>query len=273
MTDFGLIGHPVAHSMSKVMHEAAFRELGLEHTYGLFDVTSEELRLFMENSKFRGLNVTVPLKMEVVKYMDELSEDAAIIGSVNTIEFGNIRIGHNTDAAGFMRSLEEASVDLDAATAVVLGAGGAGRSIVFKLARCGVHVYVWNRDQKKAQALADDVLRKTDIRVEPVSQVSEVIRKSDILVNATCVGMVPDVNQTPVLSKYLHPALTVVDIVYNPAETRLLRQARDMGCRTVSGVGMLVHQGAEALRIWLDVEPPIDAMREAVLSNLGARGL
>ena len=263
-----MVGHPVSHSMSKVMHEAAFRELGLDHTYGLFDVTENELKLFMESRKFMGLNVTIPLKTAVVAYLDELSPDAALIGSVNTIEYGGKRIGHNTDVIGFMKSLEDAEVEVSGMTFLVLGAGGAGRGIVFKLAMSNARVYCYDKDSVKAAALANDVYRKVGVRVESVAEIADAIRKADVLVNATPVGMHPKVDESPVMAKLLHPALTVVDIVYNPPETRLLKQAADRGCKTVNGVSMLVYQGAEALSIWLDVKPPIEAMREAVLSNL-----
>ena len=254
--------------MSKVMHEAAFRQLGLEYTYGLFDVTEDELGLFMENADFRGLNVTVPLKVAALKHMKELSREAAVIGAVNTIEFKDGRIGHNTDATGFIRSLEEAGVDVGDMTYLVLGAGGVGRSIVFKLAMEKARVYVHNRDALKAQELADEVLKRLSVRAEPVEKVADVMRNVDVLVNATSVGMHPNPDATPISKDLLNPALTVVDVVYNPLETRLLREAKEKGCRTVDGTGMLVHQGAQALNIWLGVKPPIEVMREAVIAEL-----
>ena len=268
MTDFGLIGHPISHSMSKVMHEAAFRELRLEYAYSLFDVTEGELGLFMENSDFRGLNVTVPLKVAAAKLMTELSDDAAVIGAVNTIEFADCRIGHNTDGIGFIRSLQEAGVDVDDVTFLVLGAGGAGRSIVFKLAMEKARVYVHNRDAKKARDLSEEVMTRLSVHVEAVEEMADVMREVDVLVNATSAGMDPAVGVTPIDARLLHPALTVADIVYNPLETRLLREAKALGCKTVDGTGMLVHQGAEALRIWLDAEPPVEVMRQAVLEEL-----
>lgn len=254
--------------MSKVMHEAAFRELGLDHTYGLFDVTPEDLELFMENANFRGLNVTIPLKVAVVRFVDELSRDAAIIGSVNTIEFGGQKIGHNTDAAGFIKALEEEGVDVKDQTFLVMGAGGAGRAITFKLALEKARAYNFDKDSAKSKALSSEVLKKVGVRVESVGGVEDVIRKVDVVVNATPVGMRPNMDDSLVPKGLLHDALTVVDIVYNPLETRLLREAKAAGCKTVGGAGMLVHQGAEALRIWLKVDPPVEAMRRAVLDNL-----
>jgi shikimate dehydrogenase len=273
MTDFGLIGHPVAHSMSKVMQEAAFRELGLGYTYGLFDVSEEELKLFMDNSSFRGLNVTVPLKRAVVAYMDELSPEAAVIGAVNTIESSSGRkVGHNTDASGFMKCLGEAGIGVRDQTFLVLGAGGAARGIVFKLAMEKARVYLWARDPKKAEALSADVLEGVGVHVEPTERMDEVMRKADVLVNATSAGMSPKADETPVPKELLDPLIKVVDIVYNPVETRLLREAGEKGCFTVGGLNMLVHQGAEALRIWLGVEPPVEAMRKAVSDALATRG-
>ncbi|MFH1055114.1 MAG: shikimate dehydrogenase [Candidatus Altiarchaeota archaeon] len=272
MTDFGLIGHPVKHSMSKVMHEAAFKELGLDYTYGLFDVNVGELKLFMDNAVFKGLNVTVPLKVEAAKYMDELSDDATLVGAVNTVEFRKGRIGHNTDVTGFMESMREAYIDVDEGTFLVIGSGGAGRSIVFRLAKEKARVYIFDKDYDKASKLAQDVLQKTGVMVEPVYGVVDAIRDVDVLVNATPVGMHPNVDESPIQSNLLNPMLTVVDIVYNPVETKLIMEAKKAGCRTVDGVGMLVHQGAQALRIWLDVEPPIEVMRQAVLDELNKGG-
>lgn len=273
MTDFGLIGHPVGHSMSKVMHEAAYEELGLDYIYGLFDVTEKELKLFMENANFKGLNVTIPLKTAVLPYMAELSREAQLIGSVNTIEFRDVRIGHNTDVLGFMKCLEEAEVDVADNTFLVLGAGGAGRGIVFKLAMEKARVYNFDIDESRSAALAQDVLDKAGVRVEPVDvdRIRDIIKEVDVLVNATPVGMAPNVEKCPVPSQVLHSALTVVDIVYNPIETKLIKRARGKYAKTVNGVGMLVHQGAEALRIWLGMEPPVDAMRKAVLAELASK--
>jgi shikimate dehydrogenase len=272
VTDFGLIGHPVEHSMSRIMHAAAFKELKLDYAYSLFDVQPEELELFLKNANFRGLNVTIPLKTHVVKYMDELSDEALLVGSVNTIEFKDRVIGHNTDSVGFIRSMEEEGVDIEDRRFLVLGTGGAGRSVVFKLACEKARAYVFDRKPEKSAALASEVLRRTGVRVEAAGKIEDVIRDVDVIVNATSVGMHPNVEDSLVDAELLNPAQTVVDIVYNPVQTRLLREAKARGCKTVSGVGMLVHQGAESLRIWLGVDPPIDAMRKAVLERLENRG-
>jgi len=268
MTDFGLIGHPVEHSMSRFMHEAVFSELGLDHTYGLFDVKPDELPLFMKNAVFKGLNVTIPLKTDIVEFMGELSPEALMIGSVNTIEFADKLVGHNTDVLGFMKMLGSIDIDARDSTFLVLGAGGAGRAITFKLAMEKSRVYSYDVDPERCAALTGDILKKTGVKVEQAASIEEGISRVDVLVNATPVGMYPNIDDTPVSSKLLNPALTVVDIIYNPVKTRLIAQAHAKGCKTVGGVGMLVHQGAEALRIWLGIDPPIDIMEKAVLDNL-----
>jgi shikimate dehydrogenase len=272
MDVFGLIGHPVSHSMSKAMHEAAFKELNLPYTYELFDVTEDKLESFLQNAGFKGLNVTIPLKIAAVKHMDRLTKEALFIGAVNTVEFnGGKMIGHNTDAIGFMQSLKEAGVKVAGKKVLILGAGGAGRGITFKLAQEKANVSILNRDSKKASALSDEILKKVGKKVNVAASI-ESLHEADILVNATSVGMSPNLDESLVPKELLRPNLTVVELVYNPIETRLLREATGMGCKTVDGVGMLVHQGAESQRIWLGVNPPIDAMRKAVLDNLKSLG-
>lgn len=270
MTDFGLIGHPVGHSMSKIMHEAAFDYLGLELTYGLYDVESKDLKLFMDNAVFSGLNVTIPLKQDIIRHMGELSREALIIGSVNTVEFGKKLIGHNTDVFGFMKMLESADVSPLDNSFLVFGAGGAGRAIAFKLAMEKSRVYVYDVDAQRAKNLKHDIMQRLKVNIEVADSIEETMKKADVIVNATPLGMHPGIDRTPVKARLLNPTHTVADIVYNPIKTRLVMEAERAGCKTVSGLDMLVHQGAQALRIWLDIEPPIDIMEEAVIKCLKA---
>ena len=269
MTEFGLIGHPVSHSMSKIMHEAAYKSLGLEYSYGLYDVEVDELKLFMENAVFKGLNVTIPLKTEVIKYLDELSKEAMVIGAVNTIEFRNKLIGHNTDVLGFMKLMESSNISVEDKSFLVLGAGGAGRAITFKLAMEGARTYCYDIKSSKTVELAKDVIEKAGVRIEPTQSIEETLKKVDVVINATPIGMHPNIDFTPIPKKFLTPVHTVVDIIYTPKRTRLLMEAEKVGCDTVGGVGMLVHQGAEAFKIWLGQKPPVDEMEEAVNKALG----
>ena len=246
------------------MHEAAYKSLGLDYTYGLYDVTDDELKLFMENAVFKGINVTIPLKTEVIQYLDELSKEAMIIGSVNTIEFGKKIIGHNTDVLGFMKILEDADINVKNKNFLVLGAGGAGRAITFKLAMEGARTYCFDITGNRAKNLANDVIEKVGVRVEPTESIEETMKKVDVVVNATPIGMYPHIDATPIPKKFLTPVHTVVDIIYTPRKTRLLMEAENIGCDTVGGLGMLVHQGAEAFKIWLKQTPPVDEMQKAV---------
>lgn len=271
---FGVVGHPIKHSLSAVMHNAAFRELGLAYTYAPYDVEENILGEFISSCRedFIGLNVTIPHKLAVIPFLDDLSKEARLIGAVNTIKFENGKAtGYNTDGVGFVRSLQEASVPVAGKRFLILGAGGASRAIIFQLVADGAKVSVANRDRSKAEDLASDVEGKTGRPINVVSydtkDLEVHLKDVDVLVNTTPVGMHPATGETVIPSAIIPEGIVVVDIVYNPPETMLLREARMRGCRTVGGLGMLVHQGAEALRIWLGVDPPIEVMRGVLLAE------
>jgi shikimate dehydrogenase len=272
---FAVIGHPIRHSLSPVMHNAAFRKLGLECEYDAFDVIKEELDKRMDDFRtggFTGINVTIPHKVDVMRYMNSLSEDAALIGAVNTVKFGKKTVGYNTDGVGCLRAFEEAGVKPSGKRVLILGAGGAGRAIALKLAKEKAAVVITDQIPGKALELAGYIRENTGGTADAASPeegtLEREIGKADILINATPAGMWPNTGETPVNPKIIREGMVVMDIVYNPAETKLLKEAKEKGCRTISGVGMFVHQGAESLRIWLGVEPPVDAMRNAVLNAL-----
>ena len=264
---FGLLGHPVEHSMSAVMHNAVFKKLNLPYSYELFDVLEEDLGSFMaKTSDFYGMNVTIPYKVKVISFLDGLSKEAKLISAVNTIKIDGRKIGYNTDGIGCVRALEENNVKVKGSRVLVLGAGGASRAIVFRLALEGAKVSIFNRTRSKALELAGEVKRKTKNGVDVASDLD--LTNVDVLINATSVGMHPKVDETPVEKSLLCPNLVVMDLVYNPVKTRLLSESEKAGCKTIDGVGMLVNQGAESLRVWLDIKPPIDVMRDAVVKEL-----
>jgi len=270
---FGLIGHPVKYSMSAVMHNAAFKKLGLPYKYELFDVEACELDSFMGKAfDFAGLNVTIPHKMEVIRYLDGLSREAALIGAVNTIKTDGKKIGYNTDGMGCMKALEENGVRVKGESALVLGSGGAARAVVYQLALDGAEISIANRTHDKALMLAKEVGEKTGAKTRAVecsdAEIKKAVGGCSILINATSVGMHPKVNDTPIKKEFLRKDLVVMDLVYNPVETRLLKESHKQGCKTIDGVGMLVHQGAESLRIWLEINPPIEVMKKAVVKGL-----
>lgn len=268
----GVIGHPIEHSLSPAMHRAALRELGLDYHYDKFDVKPEELENFVNDAmeNFLGFNVTVPHKVGIIKFLDSLSKEAELIGAVNTVKFENSSAkGYNTDGLGALRALEEAGQQANGKKVLILGAGGASRAISFQLAMEGAEISICDKAGDKAEELAAEIMKKLnkDVRILDFP-IKEKLDDFDILINATPVGMSPNIDNSPLPREFLNPSLTVMDIVYNPLETKLLKEARETGCKTVNGTGMLVNQGAESLRIWLGVEAPVETMRNALLNEL-----
>ncbi|GAB3021212.1 shikimate dehydrogenase [Natronobiforma cellulositropha] len=265
---FGLIGNPVGHSLSPPMHEAAYDALGLEARYVTFEPTRETFETALEGAKalgITGLNVTIPFKQDVLASpLVEADDLATRIGAVNTLDFsGETVTGHNTDASGALRALTDHEVALEGATAVVVGAGGAGRAIAFGLADAGASVSVANRTESAAHGLADAVPGASGHGLE---ELSSLLASADVLVNATSVGMESD--ETPVPADALHGDLAVMDAVYRPLETRLLREAAAAGAQTVDGAWMLLYQGVDALERWTGESAPVEAMNEALRSRL-----
>ncbi len=273
---FAVIGSPVEHSLSPQMHNASFAELGLNCIYVAHRVEAHELRdavAGFKALKYGGVNVTLPHKQAVLSYVSELSDEARAIGAVNTLEFRKGRVvGHNTDGVGALNALREAGVEVDKKRVLIIGAGGAARAIAITLAmRCDVAgITLLGRTKEKLIALARDVERAGAGVTTALlgDDLRSVVEESDIVIHATPVGMHPRTEETLLRAEHLASKPVVMDIVYTPRETLLLREAKKAGCKTIDGVGMLVHQGAEAERIWLGVEPGVEAMRRAVLEAL-----
>ena len=274
----GIIGDPIEHSMSPVMHNAAFQALGLDYAYVPFKVKSLELRKAIEGIRglnIKGVNVTVPHKIAVMQFLDRVDPLAEKIGAINTIvNDAGILTGYNTDAAGFLQVLHERSIELAGKRVLLLGAGGAAHSIGNVLAAEKVKLIVLNRMQKIA-TLKDFARRLAqfygaDVKVEELTNenLKKAITDVDIMVNATSLGMSPDNDQTPVPAELLHANLTVFDIIYNPLPTRLLREAKAAGAKTIDGLEMLVQQGAVSFEKWTGIKAPIDVMRKSVESIL-----
>jgi len=274
----GIIGDPVAHSLSPAMHNAAFRELGLDFVYVPFRVKSDELAAAiggMRSLNIRGLNVTVPHKVSVIPLLDGLDGLAERIGAVNTIvNDDGVLKGYNTDAAGFRQTLISNGVRPEGKRVVVLGAGGAARAVAFTLAEQGAELVILNRRQELdwavelARRLSPVAGKKVPALEMNQENLARALEEADLLVNATSVGMSPDTGGTPVAAHLLKPGLTVFDIVYNPVRTRLLAEAERAGAGTVSGVDMLLWQGALALELWTGVGAPVEVMRAQILAGL-----
>jgi shikimate dehydrogenase len=275
-----IIGDPVEHSLSPVMHNAAFKELGLNLVYVAFTVTSTELKTAVLGAKslgLRGLNVTMPHKNAIIHYLDEVDSTAKSIGAVNTVlnNQGKL-IGYNTDGSGAMIALQENGVYPEEKKLVLLGAGGAAKAIAYQAAQDVEELVILNRTAEKAKKLAE-ALKSFDAKVKAGTLSSEVLKQelptTDILVNATSAGMHPDVDISPVPSDLLHSDLSVMDIIYNPLETKLLKDAKSAGAKVVSGIEMLLYQGAVAFEIWTNCPAPVEVMREAALNELEKRGV
>lgn len=260
----GLVGNPVAHTMSPAMQNAAFDELGLDFVYVAFRVADVEGAVRgMRALGIRGFGVTVPHKVAVMEYLDEIDPVASKIGAVNTVvnEDGYLK-GYNTDWEGLVRALVPHTA-IQNQRFVILGAGGGARAVAFAIRQRGGQVTILNRTVEKAQSLAEEVGGTGG----PLSQV-ESISEADVVINTTSVGMVPHVDQTIVDARHLRDRQVVMDIIYNPLQTRFLREAEERGCVVIPGCEMLVLQGMRQFELWTGVPAPVDLMRAVVEEHL-----
>ncbi|WP_440007630.1 shikimate dehydrogenase [Halomicrococcus sp. SG-WS-1] len=265
MDVYGLMGNPVGHSLSPPMHEAAYDELDVDARYVTFE--PDDAGAAIEAARtlgVRGLNVTIPFKEDALAHV-EPDDLAARIGAVNTIDFRDdaTPTGHNTDAEGVRRSFERHDVALDGRTAVVVGAGGAARAAAFALSDAGATVRIANRTVSRAQSLADDVPGAT---ADGLDALADLLADADALVNATSVGMEED--RSPVPKGALHGDLAVLDAVYRPVETRLLREAAECGATTIDGAWMLLYQGVAAFELWTGRSAPVERMNAVLRRRL-----
>ena len=271
----GILGDPVSHSLSPLMHNHACEAMGLDLCYVPLHVKADQLAAAIAGLRamqFLGANVTIPHKVMAVALMDRLADSAIKVGAVNTIvNDGGLLVGHNTDGAGFIRSLEETiSIDYAAATVVLLGAGGAARSVAFALAEKRVsQIVIINRTQERAEELKRLLERdfsSLSIVVKGIDdEYGDLISTGKLVINATSLGLKADLKSAPVWVDRLTKDHVVCDIVYRAQEKNpLLVAARDKGATTLGGLGMLLHQGAIAFHLWTGIEPPIDVMRTSI---------
>lgn len=267
---YGIIGDPIEHSLSPVMHNAAFEKRGLDAVYLAFRVAQEELGDALKGAKslgIAGLNVTIPLKEKALSFVNA-EEVAKKIGAINTIEFSSgTPVGYNTDGLGSLRVLKETVGEIEGKKVLILGAGGAAKAISYYLDTEGARVTIANRTKERAVQLASNLRNANSIGLD--AELKEHVKDSDILINATSVGMHPHEDATLVNADMMHPDLVVFDIVYNPMETKLLKEAKRAGVKKiVDGVKMLVYQGAASFRIWTKMEPPVEVMEKVVRAAL-----
>jgi shikimate dehydrogenase len=266
---YALFGNPVGHSLSPLMHNAAFGALGFRALYEAHCVENLDLSVRLIREKpLAGVSVTLPVKGAVMAFLDEVDDDARAIGAVNTIKHEGSRLrGMNTDWMGLVAAMEE-HFSLAGKTVAVLGAGGAARAAVYGILRKGGIPIIFNRSRDRAESLA----RWFACEARPLASLGET--EADVLINATPSGMSPSVDETPVDQRHLARFRWVVETIYNPLETRLLREAKAAGCEVITGLSMFVRQGAEQIRIWTGLDPPVELMTRVVktaLTNTGSR--
>lgn len=261
----GLFGYPVEHSLSPAMHNAAFEHLGLDCCYVTFNVSPDMIKDAIQSIKalnLTGVNVTVPHKESVIPFLNIVDKEASFIGAVNTIlnSEGTLK-GYNTDGRGFMESLSEAGIPTEEKTILIIGAGGASRAISYYLSKNASRLHIYDTDSNKTGRLVKD-LNSIRSNVNQIGSL-DTLDGIDILINATPLGL-KDTDFPPVSFSLVTGKMTVCDLIYK--QTPLLAAASEKGCKTLNGLGMLLHQGALAFEIWTGIKPPVDIMRSALIS-------
>ena len=275
----GLVGYPLGHSLSPAMQNAAFKALNLDWEYVPFEVLPKDLSEAIRGMRalhIAGFNVTIPHKETILPMLDEVTQLARIIGAVNTIKNQEgLLVGYNTDGPGFMDSLKDgAKLNPKGKKVILLGAGGAARAVSVMLAEAGIKsLSITDIQEKKAEELISYVSSYFEIEGESLGanhpRLQAALANADLLVNASPIGMHPKINESPLPDDIKLPEnLLVYDLVYNPAETKLIKSAKSFGCKTFSGLDMLIRQGAMAFALWTGLEAPLEVMRQAAETAL-----
>jgi len=272
----GVIGNPVGHSLSPAIHNAAFHKLGLNFVYLAWKVETigDAIKGLRALGNFRGASVTIPHKVAAMPFLDHVEMTAQRIGAINTIVAENGELtGYNTDATGALRALREGGAELKGRRIVVLGSGGAARAIAFALAvESDVEkLTLLGIDDSERVGLAQDIRSHAALKVEELcldeSALRRVLPDAQVLIHCTPVGMTPKADTTCVPASLLHADLSVMDIVYNPLETRLLKEAKRAGCRTIPGLEMFLNQAVTQFELWTNQPAPVDVMRMVLESH------
>ncbi|WP_462412286.1 shikimate dehydrogenase [Neobacillus sp. Marseille-QA0830] len=271
---FGVIGDPIAHSMSPVMHNDLFAFYEIEAYYLPFQVKTENLEEAVKGFKAigaGGFNVTVPHKQRIIPYLDEVDELAKAIGAVNTVVHSNGKlIGYNTDGPGFLTGVKAIISSFEGKRILIIGAGGAARAIYFTLAKeKPLAIDIANRTVDKAKALIEECPYQTSSSAYSLTQAETLTSEYDLIVQTTSIGMAPHISRQPINLTAVKEGTTVCDIVYNPLETKFLHQAHENGATIQNGIDMFVYQGALAFEKWTGIAPDVDRMRINVLKQLG----
>lgn len=264
----GAFGCPIDENPTGVMEEAAFREMSLDYRYLTVKVNPGDLKAAIEGVKafqMKGINLTIPHKVEVLRYLDELSPAASIIGAVNTVINREGKLyGENTDGKGFLQSLEDEGISPLGKRITVIGAGGAARAVAVECALAGAEkVIIINRDEVRGKELVDLLKSRTKAQTQfiPFIKGMDIPAETDILVNATSIGLYPDCDKKPEINyDTITSKMTAADVVFNDPNTRFLAEAGKRGAKAINGLGMLVNQGALNFELWTRVKPPVDVM-------------
>lgn len=274
----GLFASPSAHSVSPIIHNNAFEKLGLNYAYLSFEVGKDNLKDAVQSIKtlnMRGVNLSMPNKKEVIQYLDEISETAELSQSVNTIVNDNgILKGYSTDGKGFFKSLEEEKIFIKDKNITILGTGGASIAIISQAVFEGIkNIFVFKRDKnwEEQKKILDNIASKTNCNIELNSLedkniLKRKIEESDLLINATSVGMKENISLIED-KNFFRKDLTVCDIIYNPSKTKLLQIAEKEGCKIINGIGMLLYQGALSFELWNNKKMPVDYIKEIIFNH------
>lgn len=272
----GVIGHPIEHSMSPPMHNNAFKQLNMDYVYVAFHIFPENIENLITSAKImgiKGLNVTIPHKTTIIPYLDEIDETAEKIGAVNTIQFKDgIAKGYNTDGIGAIKSIQE-YVSVEDKNVLIIGAGGASKAIAFTLINENINsLTIANRTEENANKLISNIKKQTNfnnIKYIPIIKAEDFINDVDIIINTTPIGMYPkDDVDAPIKTDNISEKHVVMDVIYNPLETTLLRKSRLNGATTINGTSMLINQGIVSFEIFTGETPSYESFEEALSEQL-----
>ncbi|MBF0706474.1 shikimate dehydrogenase [Guptibacillus hwajinpoensis] len=273
---YGLIGHPIGHSMSPIMHNGEFKELGLSHHYHAFDLSPEQLEDGVDAMKMldiQGFNVTIPHKVAIIPLLDEVEQEAIDIGAVNTVYKRDGKyIGTNTDGSGYLFSLLTliGEKNLSGKKILVIGAGGAARAVAVSVSQSEVaSLTIANRTLEKAEELSKLCQHYSVANAITLSEAETSLGQFDIVINTTSIGMSPHLDRMPISLEHIRSGTVVSDLIYNPLETKWMKLAKSKGAVTDNGISMFVEQGALAFEKWTGVSPDRKRMRNTVLKELG----
>jgi shikimate dehydrogenase len=265
--------------MSPIMHNAAIRDLNLNYIYLAFNIHPTKLNLAVNGFKvfnIKGINVTIPFKEKIMEFLDEIDPIALRIGAVNAIKNDDGYLtGRNTDAEGGIKALLNAGYSISGKRVLILGAGGAARALTYAIANDVSKIVIANRTKEKGLKIAHDIRMHYGLNIQGKDFNRKVLReeskKADILINTTPIGMYPDTNKSPIAKELLHEELLVYDIVYNPLETKLMKDAAEIGCKILGGLDMLVNQGVLAFEWWTNKKPNASLMKHKIIEVLGVK--